>query len=159
MKYIISLAFLSIYYVSVGQTLDMQLIGSVGGHYTLTNGTEYSWSVGEVVTETYQQTNNTLTQGFHQPFILNLSSVADKTDLDASVVFPIPADQLIQIQFDQLADRTLQIESLLGQILLIQRASQTVYQFQIADLPAAGYIIRQINHTNQSINISTFTKY
>ena len=159
MKQILTLLFWSIYHSLIGQTIDMQLIGSLGGHYTLSNGIEYAWSVGEPIVETYQQTNSVLTQGFHQPLVFNPSYVKSFSNNESCSVYPIPADQTIQIQFDKIMDRTIQIESILGQVLDIQRSNQNLYQFAIDRLPAASYIVRSINHQHQTIITLTFIKY
>lgn len=159
MKQIIALLFWGIYHSLLGQTIDMQLIGSMGGHYTLSNGIEYAYSVGEPIVETYQQSNSVITQGFHQPLVFNPSHVRSFSDDELCTVYPIPADQTIQIQFDQIMDRTIQIESILGQVLSKQRSNQNLYQFLIDRLPAASYIIRSINHQHQTITTLTFIKY
>lgn len=159
MKQIITLLFWGIYHSLLGQTIDMQLIGSSGGYYTLSNGVEYAWSVGEPIVETYQQTNSVLTQGFQQPLIFNPLSKKDLSRNELCSVYPIPADQTIQVQFDQVMDRTIQIESIIGQVLVKQRSNQSLYQFAIDRLPAASYIIRSINHQHQTITILTFIKY
>ena len=146
------------YHSLFSQTIDIQLIGCYG-HYTLSNGIEYSWSVGETVTETYQQSGQVLTQGFHQPLIIVPSSSVLLENKESCSLFPVPANQSIHIQFDQIEDRTIQIESVLGQVLIRQRSTQSQYQFAIDKLLAATYIVRSINHKNQSITTLTFIKY
>ncbi len=48
------------------QVFDRYVIGSAGTFATSVNGS-MSWTIGEVVMETYSSSNNSFTQGFHQP--------------------------------------------------------------------------------------------
>jgi gliding motility-associated-like protein len=48
------------------QSFSLEVIGSEGTFLTSANGS-ISWTIGEVVTDTYFSTTNILTQGFHQP--------------------------------------------------------------------------------------------
>ena len=53
------------------QSLSQEVIGSAGDYYS--NGNEnFSWTLGEVMIETYKMNSNYLTQGFHQPLIKSL---------------------------------------------------------------------------------------
>jgi gliding motility-associated-like protein len=50
----------------IGQTLARTVIGSQGDYYS-TPKVSVSWTVGEVMSETYATPNHFLTQGFQQP--------------------------------------------------------------------------------------------
>ncbi len=53
------------------QSLSQVIIGSAGEYYS--NGKEnISWTIGEVMIETYTTNSNYLTQGFHQPLYKKL---------------------------------------------------------------------------------------
>lgn len=51
---------------SYSQSLSQEVIGSTGEHYT-NNDKHVTWTLGEVMVETYSLANKHLTQGFHQP--------------------------------------------------------------------------------------------
>jgi len=53
-----------------------EVIGSDGGFSNAANGS-LSWTIGEVVTETFSNSNNFLTQGFHQNYedLLDLQTI------------------------------------------------------------------------------------
>lgn len=65
------LLFLCILFAIAFQTANAQsfvreVIGSAGAFATSPNGS-MEWTIGEVMTETYDGSNNFFTQGFHQP--------------------------------------------------------------------------------------------
>lgn len=74
MKKFIGLSLLSsIFAWQVGaQSLSPQVIASSGGYYSNAAGS-LSFTVGETVTQTYTSGSNMLTQGFQQPFELNIN--------------------------------------------------------------------------------------
>jgi len=76
MKKIISILYLLTYlHISIlshSQSIDRSVIASGGGYYTSANAS-LSWTLGESVTQTFQSAVNTLTQGFQQPYRLNVN--------------------------------------------------------------------------------------
>ena len=63
-----------------------QVIASAGGE---------NFTIGEVVTSTLSTSNNTLTQGFHQPYF-GIVNIIEYTDIGINV-FPNPTQGFIQI--------------------------------------------------------------
>jgi hypothetical protein len=59
------------------QTLSPEVISSAGGYFENTDAS-LSWTLGETVTETFTGTNVILTQGFQQPFGIQITGI----DLD-----------------------------------------------------------------------------
>ncbi len=51
-------------FMSFGQSLSMEVIGSSGSYFEATNGNLH-WTVGEIMTERFEN-DQILTQGFHQ---------------------------------------------------------------------------------------------
>ncbi len=56
------------------QTLSPQATPSAGGYFT-GGGNSLSWTMGEPVTQTFQNGNLVLTQGFQQPYTILLSAL------------------------------------------------------------------------------------
>ena len=100
MKQLIFLfSFLTIGAMVNAQSADQNVIGSAGG-YDTTNNVKVSWTVGEVVTETATDGNNTLTQGFHQT---NLTITQIEEDLinteNFSInIYPNPAVHSVSME-------------------------------------------------------------
>jgi hypothetical protein len=72
-----------------GQTLTPEVISSSGGYFENTNAS-VSWTLGETVTETFIGTNVNLTQGFQQPFGIQITGI----DLDLLVFLEGPYNGL-----------------------------------------------------------------
>lgn len=65
MKQLYTLLLIAFPVVCSAQEITQSVVGTAGGNVqndTYTN----SWTIGEVITETYTMENNTLSQGFHQ---------------------------------------------------------------------------------------------
>ena len=74
---LVSCFLLSIYSDSQAQTLSPEVTGSAGAHFEAINAT-ISFTVGEIVTETFTGPTHMLTQGFQQPIEIILTGI----DLD-----------------------------------------------------------------------------
>lgn len=79
------------------QSVSPEVLGSAGTHASTTNA-QVSWTIGETITETYQSTNNDLTQGFHQTTI-TISALEEVVPDFALEVFPNPAQEQINVRW------------------------------------------------------------
>jgi hypothetical protein len=77
--------FIACFFQLPGQTLTPEVISSSGGYFDNTNAS-LSWTLGEPVIETLTETNAILTQGFHQPFGIQITGI----DLDLIVFLEGP---------------------------------------------------------------------
>lgn len=57
---------------SSAQSLSQEVIGSAGG-FNMIGEVHLSWTLGEVMVETYSKNNLYLTQGFHQPLVKTIA--------------------------------------------------------------------------------------
>jgi len=91
-KLIFFFSFLTIGAIVNAQTADQNVIGSAGG-YDTTNNVKVSWTVGEVITETATDGNNTLTQGFHQTnlTVTQIEEALINSENFSINIFPNPA--------------------------------------------------------------------
>jgi len=82
-----------------GQTAEQNVIGSAGG-YDTTNNVKVSWTVGEVVTETATDGNNTLTQGFHQTklTITQIEEQLVRSEDFSLNIYPNPAVSYVNVE-------------------------------------------------------------
>ena len=100
MKQLIFLfSFLTIGAIVNAQSADQNVIGSAGG-YDTTSNVKVSWTVGEVVTETATDGNNTLTQGFHQTnlTITQIEEDLINTDNFSINIYPNPAVHSVSME-------------------------------------------------------------
>lgn len=101
-------------FLTIGAIVNAQnqeVISSAGG-YDTTNNVKVSWTVGEVVTETATDGNNTLTQGFHQTN-LTVTQVEEeliKNENYSLNIYPNPAVNNVTIEITADNFETLQYE-------------------------------------------------
>ena len=94
------LTFLLLSFTANAQTLSPFVIGSAGDLFSNTQANaSLAFTVGEMaMVETFQNQNHFLTQGFHQPE-LNLVGVEDEDYFYEFVVFPNPANAVLNIRY------------------------------------------------------------
>lgn len=129
--------FIMICAVSSAQELSPVLIGSGGGVNTVGKVT-LSYSLGETVTTTINNSSNTLTQGFQQGSILLVSNQENNELGTAVSMFPNPAQSFVQINSRQvLNNASLRLYSTNGKKILDQRLPNDLTD-QIVDLTAVA---------------------
>lgn len=134
---------LSIGALANAQSIEPQVIGSTGGHYTST-GAQLSFTAGEVMIETVTATNSIITQGFHQPESsgVGISEVPGKIQMN---VYPNPTFDQVNIalkQHDQNFNVTLfdaQGKLVLQDRILKNTNNQTM---DVSRLAAGTYILK-----------------
>jgi hypothetical protein len=94
------LAFVSIQ-TAKAQSLEPTVVASDGGFAILPSGT-IAWTLGETVTETFSSAGNILTQGFHQPSLINVNGIGGVV-IPGMSVYPNPAAESININLTHLA--------------------------------------------------------
>lgn len=67
------LLFLAISCAAFSQTLDNQVISIGGGHADTPNGNQLDWTVGEAIIGSLEIQDRLITQGFHQPYLIDCS--------------------------------------------------------------------------------------
>lgn len=79
------------------QSSPQWVIGSAGAFSTFANGS-MTWTIGEVMTETYSPGGNFFTQGFNQPDTMYLTVISDP-DSQTIIVYPNPVVDNLVIDF------------------------------------------------------------
>lgn len=119
---------------SYGQ--EQRIIGSAG-EFTQAAGNTVSWTIGEIVTETFQVTANHLTQGFHQSDLF-VVSIEDYSLLDIQV-YPNPARESINISSD-LTSR-MSVYNAQGKLIEVRDINQTLTTMDVSDLARGTYML------------------
>jgi hypothetical protein len=137
-KYLFVLLFL----ISISYTLKGQELVSSSGNFHHDTNFQMSWSLGEIMIETFSGTNSILTQGFHQSR-LSVSSVFVQENSQINVhLYPNPAKDFVVINTDDHSGLTYFLYSLDGRAIKTDRivSHETTLDFQ--DLSPGVYIIR-----------------
>jgi hypothetical protein len=86
----------SIYFPAKAQYVMQNVIGSAGDNFASSAGT-VSWTIGEIVSDTWQSGQGIVTKGFHQPLGLpevNITELENDSDV---MVYPNPFSDILTI--------------------------------------------------------------
>lgn len=137
------------------QSIDLQVVGSAGDHFQ-TNEAQMSFTIGELVTETFGAGDIILTQGFHQTNLM-VTSIEDLAAEFQLRVFPNPTVDLLSIDAQQSPESfSLELMDTAGRPLLLQRSmlNGTTHQINLSNYPPGIYLLRL--RTEDRKNIQTF---
>jgi hypothetical protein len=111
---IISLAVLPMF--GMAQSISPEVIASAGEHFD--NGTtQLSWTLGEVVIDTYDNGSNILTQGFHQTE-LTVTSIEETLSDVRMNLYPNPTSEFLNIELgNNEKDINLQLYDMSGKLI------------------------------------------
>jgi hypothetical protein len=138
------------------QSISRQLVGAAGESYKNASY-QLDWSIGELQTETYKATGQTLTQGFHQGNYL-VTAIEQAKDLKFEITaFPNPTTDFIGLKFDNSKPASLQytITDMIGKVLQTGRLCENNQQINFANYTVGTYfiIIKQNNQFVKSFKI------
>lgn len=125
-----------------GQSLSPSVISASG---TISSNANYTllWNLGETITTTIANANNTLTQGFEQPFLpynVGIETVWEKGKIK---IYPNPATEMLFVKLTDLPSEEIQVSltttegKLLRQILL----NSSFSEINISDLAQGFYFL------------------
>ena len=132
-----------------GQSLTPTVIGTTGDFFVGSSAT-LSWTLGEIMTETYNGTSNQLTQGFHQPTRSDVG-IEESDDLQISI-YPNPArDQVIIELADNTEELNITLYSISGEIVYYGVYSgNSPFPIDLSGF-ADGMYLLQITNSDQEI--------
>jgi hypothetical protein len=124
------------------QTTSPELVSSAGDSF---NNTSYQldWSIGELQTETYAGSQNTLTQGFHQGTYI-ITGIDENPLLKFSVTaFPNPASEFImlKVKSEKFNEMQYTITDLSGKVLQTGKLLNETKQINFANYAVGTYFI------------------
>ncbi len=144
-------------YKVLAQSVSSSVIGSAGAYATSSDGS-MSWTIGEVMTETYSSTSKFFSQGFHQPNTINVTDI-QRYSVSNITIFPNPSSGTFFINISQaLGNYTFELYDLLSNLVLKETTSASVQnsiEISVHDLSNGIYLLRI---TNTISNISNTYK-
>jgi len=130
-----------------GQVTPQDLISPVGDSFE-NSLYQLDWSIGELSIETYSDTINILTQGFHQGNY-SITVVEQVKDLECEInVFPNPATDLITIKLSNNSYNSLSynLVDINGKILIVDHLASNQNQIDIKTLTVGSYFFNIISN-------------
>ncbi len=157
-KYSLLTLFALITFFAKSQSVNPDVIATAGDFYANSSG-QLQWTLGEVMTETYQNSSNMLTQGFHQPFN-STTGIANIYSSNLISVYPNPATEFVSINFNTLKGKYLvSLSDVTGKLLTseeVDAGNFSLYQLSVKNYSNGMYFITISNpasHYNQSTRI------
>lgn len=130
------------------QKITYSTIVSSGDVYKAANGTTLSWSLGELVTDTYKNNTHVLTQGFQQYF---LKLVPTKEVVDIKVrIYPNPTASSINLEVENKVAASYILQNMNGQILEKGSINAKNTNIDLQNMPVATYILT-VNDINNNV--------
>lgn len=126
----------------VAQSLSPQVISSSGTSFA--NGSnQLDWTLGELSTSSLTNGSNSLSQGFHQPN-LSITSIDNFDETYGLTIFPNPAIDLLQIQFEKANENNfIELYSTEGKLLLTQESNfATLCQIDMSKYDVGTYLVK-----------------
>jgi len=138
-------------YSSYCQSISESVISSTGDFYTNAN-TSLSWTLGECVTETFNATNNIITQGFQQ-YYYSVTAVENCLPDEYNIyAYPNPASNFINICFDLPVKKDVFIElfDINGNKLFSKSSnSKNNFQIDITTFSSSIYFLKIIENKDK----------
>ena len=134
---------------SKAQSLSSSVIASTGEQFSSASGS-LEWTLGEIMTETYQQSNGYFTQGFQQPATIMVTSVEEAEEATLWV-YPNPTDGVLNIKTTESGSYLLELFNLQGQKLINKNFNVNngthIQRVDLQDYAVAIYLLRIANTT------------
>jgi hypothetical protein len=112
------------------QSFTPNVVGTAGAFAGSANGS-MSWTIGEVITDTYSSSGNSFTQGFQQPEVNVVTLVAALTE-PAFSIFPNPVSSFLNIGFpDVSGNYLLELFNAQGKLLYTEEVSGSLKRFTL----------------------------
>lgn len=163
-KCLTTLMFVSVIAVAQGQSVTPEVTASAGTHFSASN-IQVSWTIGEPLTATLSNSNNKITQGFHQALLM-ATSIEEQSLNGVNIdVYPNPAIDILNINVQNyLGELQLELFDMEGKLLQNQQvyASQENIQVNMGGYARAHYLLRiyskdgNINYTYKIVKLNTY---
>lgn len=129
--------------LGMAQSISPEVIASAGEHFD--NGTtQLSWTLGEVVIDTYDNGTNILTQGFHQTQ-LTVTSVEESLSDVRMNMYPNPTSEFLNIELgNNENDINLQLFDMSGKLVHkdVINAYDTKYVLPMQSVATGNYLVQ-----------------
>lgn len=143
MKFLTIIALSVLPFLGMAQSITPEVIASAGEHYD--NGTtQLSWTLGEVVIDTYDNGSNILTQGFHQTQLTVTSIEENLADIRMNL-YPNPTSEFLNIELgNNDKDINLQLFDMSGKLIHkdVINAHDTKYVLPMQSVATGKYLVQ-----------------
>lgn len=160
MKFLTVFSFIVLPFWGMAQSITPEVIASAGDHYE--NGSvQLSWTLGEVMIDTYDNGTNILTQGFHQTELTVTSVEENLADIRLNL-YPNPTSEFLNIDLgNNEKDINLQLFDMSGKLIHkdVINAYDTKYVLPMQSAATGKYLVQlqsedgKMNSTHQVVKL------
>jgi hypothetical protein len=160
MKFLTVISLSLLPFFGMAQSITPEVIASAGEHYD--NGSvQLSWTLGEVMIDTYDNGNNIVTQGFHQTQLTVTSIERELVDIEMNV-YPNPTSEFLNIELGRNdKDINLQLYDMSGKLIHkdVINAYDTKYVLPMQSVATGKYLVQmqsedgKVNTTHQVVKL------
>lgn len=160
MKFLSALSIAVLPFLGMAQSITPEVIASAGDHYD--NGTvQLSWTLGEVMIDTYDNGTNILTQGFHQTELAVTSVEENLADIRVNL-YPNPTSEFLNVALgNNRKDIHLQLFDMNGKLIHkdVINAYETKYVLPMQSVATGKYLVQMqsedgtMNTTHQVVKM------
>jgi hypothetical protein len=133
-----------------------EVISTQGDSYSNTNNT-LDYTVGEPVIETLSNSNNDLTQGFHQ----TLLTIVGIEDLEVNFlvnIFPNPTAEIVNLDVEKYEGVTFHLFDVSGKLLNEAQLTAKKTTVKVVDYPKGSYLLTLTQRENKKIKTYKIVK-
>lgn len=142
------------------QSLSNKLIVTTGDSFK-NNSIKLDWSMGEILTETYANSEIALTQGFHQETYLMSTENNEVSDINIEInVYPNPTTALVNLQTSGNTYQNLmyRLVDLQGKILLEKSFSASIETINLDNFSSNFYVIEILTKNQKQLKVLKIQK-
>lgn len=124
-----------------------EVVSSAGNVFHNENGS-ISWTLGELMIETFESSDLILTQGFQQP-VLSVSTLIELPGIDFLITaFPNPtrAHIFVTTDFDQAQNLDFRLYDMVGRLVTTNRLEGTQTRIDMEKLLPGNYFLQILHH-------------
>jgi len=135
-----------------------QHIISTAGNTSISEDFTIDFTIGEIITQTYQGNTINATQGFHQPN-LTVTAIYYPDPIYDIRLFPNPTEDFVILEFPKLdQDYSIELYDTGGQLILQDRVHQKETYIDMSNLATAVYFLRVNGSNKKKIKIYKIVK-
>lgn len=143
--------------LSVHSTKSQEVISTSGDYFEFSGGS-VSWTICEVMTETFTDGTTILTQGFQQSK-LSVSTVEELQDLSFSIqLYPNPTKEIVHLTIEDFTNTSFQLFDFQGKLLHEANIMSKETELRMSDYSNAAYFLKLIKD-NTIIGTYRILKY
>ena len=115
---------------------------STTGDYTVNSVGSLSWSLGEVVIETFSASSNVISQGFQQNFVVSIpDNISDRTFEPIEKIYPNPVRDILNIASEKEGQYFI-IYNFRGQAVITGRTQSGISKVNLTGLASGMYFLK-----------------